>query len=149
MLCVLRLRGRGLAELSSEATLAKALEGLVTIVIGLDLNASPAVLTLHLPAVLAPAVLVLAKVSPVASWAGAEKRLLRLLCSLNFNARPTILALDLLAVPSRGSVQLTLGPMIVFMAGAKLRPVSCNTTCSPVLAVIVGTVGILLLNGSR
>ena len=39
--------------------------------------------------------------------------------------------------------------MVVFMACAKLGPVSCNTTRSPVLAVIVGTVGVLLRNGSR
>jgi len=69
-LCLLDL---GLAELASEATLAIALEGLVIIIIRRDLNAGPAIVALHLPAVLAPAVFVLAQISPVASWAGAEE----------------------------------------------------------------------------
>ena len=72
--CVfLCLFGLGLAELAGEATLAKALEGLVIMIIGLNFNAGPAIVALHLPAVLAPAVLVLAEISPVAGWAGAEE----------------------------------------------------------------------------
>ena len=72
-LCFCLRLSRGLAELAGEAALAKALEGFIIMIIGLDLNAGPAIVALHLPAVLAPAVLVLAQISPVASWAGAEE----------------------------------------------------------------------------
>ena len=60
------------AKLSSEARLAEAVEGLLSVIIRGDLEASSAVLALHLPAVPASAVVILAKGAIVVVVTGAE-----------------------------------------------------------------------------
>jgi len=70
--CQLLLLDGSVAELPGEARLAEAVEALLSIIIRRDLEASSSVLALHLPAVPASAVVILAECAVIVVVTGAE-----------------------------------------------------------------------------